>query len=151
MPNPSPTTEILRRSLLMRPVFSGHGFPTRKLNAIPIANPAPVLTNGRRAAARRRKKMPLRSCIYLPSGQSVVVPIVADSRSTLSRSTGRLQRLQQPRHVPPEGSHRRHPLLVLLHLADLAADPDVPVARPGDDHLPDEEEVVHRIEVVDRS
>ena len=40
---------------------------------------------------------------------------------------------------------------VLLDVAGGAADAYVPVARAGDDHLADREEVVHRVEGVDRA
>jgi len=57
--------------------------------------------------------------------------------------------LQQPGHVPPQLGHGRHPFFVPLHFADVPPHTDIPVARPGDDHLGYEEEVVDCVEGVD--
>ena len=59
--------------------------------------------------------------------------------------------VHQPRHVLAEGGHRPQAFLFGLHRAGLAPDADVPVRRAGNDHLLDEEEMVDRIESVNRA
>jgi hypothetical protein len=48
--------------------------------------------------------------------------------------------LQQPCDVLPQILHCLYAFCVVVHLADLPSDSKVPVARPWDDHLVDEEE-----------
>ena len=55
----------------------------------------------------------------------------------------------QPGHVLAERLHGPDAFFVALHLADFAADGDVPVGRAGDDHLADQKEVIQRIEGMD--
>lgn len=56
--------------------------------------------------------------------------------------------LDKPGHVLSQSLHGCHPLFIVLHILLLSAQPDIPVAGPGHDHLADEKEVVDGVEDV---
>lgn len=57
----------------------------------------------------------------------------------------------QPRHVLAEAFHGLDSLRVIIHLAGLSPDADVPVARSRDDHLINREKIIERVEYMDRA
>src|SRR5208337_2062359 len=60
----------------------------------------------------------------------------------------RVELLEEPRHVLAKGGHRGHALSIVFCFTDSMADTDIPVARTGNDHLTNEEEVIDRVESV---
>lgn len=53
---------------------------------------------------------------------------------------------QKPRHVLSEVDHCLHAFLIIADFSGLSPDSDIPVARPGNDHLADEEKEIERAE-----
>ena len=73
------------------------------------------------------------------------------SPRALARFSLVFELLQKPRHVFAQRLHCLNAFFILLDIADLAANADVPVRRAGHDHLADEKEVVQGVEGMDRS
>src|SRR5512136_1262940 len=53
---------------------------------------------------------------------------------------------QKPGHVLAERLHRLNAFRVVFHFSGVSADPQVPVTGTRDDHLIDQEKIIHRTE-----
>jgi hypothetical protein len=60
-----------------------------------------------------------------------------------------LDPLHQPRHVFAKHSHGSDAFFILLHLANLPSDPDIPIDGAGDDHFADKKEMIDGVKGMD--
>ncbi len=80
---------------------------------------------------------------------AVLVSLMQLAQACPCRLASGVELLEQPGHVLAEGLHGAEGFFVLLDLAFVAAEADVPVTGAGDDHLADQEELVDRVEVLE--